>query len=315
MFGGGIQRTFADVFRDSWRNGPSPDELLGKVGDKMEKYRDAQKKAADEAARWRAELAAAQNAAAFNRARDAIGGIKKRIREASERGYEDMTHRTGQVDKASEWAGMDVQGRADYVDALGKLPKGAAELKRLAKQEERQDFLTNVFGPIDKFAAYKTAFEGLNTAVTSSMQAWISGSMSLGQAIKKGIADALGSMSSQLAVEALKHTAYAIASAAFGDARGAALHGASAAAFGAGAAAAAVAAKKLGASVAGGGAAKAASGGSTSPGGGGGTGGGGQRESSRPIQVFIGDHFNGDERRKRQIADEAIARAIRDRDG
>lgn len=119
-----------------------------------------------------------------------------------------------------------------------------------AQREKREGFLESAFGPIDDFNAYATAFGTLTTATNSAMQAWISGSMSLGTAIKKGIGDALGALASQLAIEALKHGAFAIGSAAFGDFAGAAKHTAAAAAFGLGTVAAATAAKKLGASVA-----------------------------------------------------------------
>lgn len=315
VFGGGIQKSFAETFRNDWYTGPTPDELLGKVGEKMEKYRESQKKAADEAKRWRAELAATTNADAFNRARSAVRGVQDRIRKASERGYEDMTWRTGQVDPASEWGGMDVGGRSGYADALGRLPKGAAE----QKQQERSRFLESTFGPIEEFNAYATAFGTLNTAVQSSMQAWISGSMSLGLAIKKGIADALGSLASQLAVESLKHGAYALGSLAFHDYAGAAKHGMAAGAFGVGAAAAAAAAKKLGGSVAaaqasaaGGSAGASAGGSATGSGGASSSTGGGSGETPTSVQnVFIGDFFNGDERRRRQLIEEALEQAKR----
>lgn len=128
------------------------------------------------------------------------------------------------------------------------LTETATRADRFAESATRRNetFLEGIFGPIDEFNAYGTAFETLSAATNTAMQAWISGSVSLGTAIKKGIGDALGALASQLAVEALKHGAFAIGSAAFGDFAGAGKHAAAAAAFGVGAVAAASAAKKLG---------------------------------------------------------------------
>ena len=128
------------------------------------------------------------------------------------------------------------------------------------------------------------------------MKAWIDGSMSAGQAFKKFIADALEGLASQMLIESLKHAAYALGSLAFGDVRGAAQHGAAAAAFGAGAIAAGFAAKELGAGQRGGsagagasasaGAAAGASSGPTGPQGG---------------IIVYGDSMSDDSPRMRQV--------------
>jgi hypothetical protein len=195
-----------------------------------------------------------------------------------------------------------------------------------AKQYEKYQaakqasFLESSFGKLEEFNAYAQAFQMLSGAVTASMDAWITGSMSAGQAIKKFFADALKGLASQMAVEALKHGAYAIGSLAFGDFRGAGQHAAAAAAFGSGAAAAAVAAKSLGGS-----AGATASGGAASAGasGGGGKGasgasGGGSSEGSndkRPIVVVVGDHFSHMSNRQKAIySQEAVDKAVRERD-
>ncbi len=195
--------------------------------------------------------------------------------------------------------------------------------KRLATQRgKKESFLEQSFGKLEDFNAYATAFSMLTGSVSAGLNAWIDGSMSAGQAIKKFLADALKGLASQMAVEALKHGAYAIGSLAYGDLRGAGTHAAAAAAFGGAAAAAAVAAKQFGGSGAGGaygGAGAGASGGGSGGGkaaGGGGNGSGGKDSgNARPITVIVGDYFNGDERRRRQVADEAIERALRERDG
>jgi hypothetical protein len=150
------------------------------------------------------------------------------------------------------------------------------------------------------------------------MDAWISGSMSAGQAFKKFIGDALKGLASQLAVEALKHGAYALGSLAFGDVSGAGRHAAAAAAFGAGAAAAAIAAKSMGgggaSASAGGGSSSGASGsnarggGTASTGNGGSGDGGGGR--SNTIIVY-GDSFSNDSPRMRQVhAEQLVKKAM-----
>jgi hypothetical protein len=108
-------------------------------------------------------------------------------------------------------------------------------------------WLESAFGPIDQFDAYAAAFDMLKGASLSALDAWITGSESVGAAIKKSVAESLRSLSMLLAQESLKHAAYALGSIAFLDGAGAGRHGAAAAAFGAGAIAAGAAAKALGA--------------------------------------------------------------------
>lgn len=105
--------------------------------------------------------------------------------------------------------------------------------------------LEQMFGPLEEFNAYKMAFDALAGGVSAAMTAWIDGSMSAGKAFKAFIAEAVKGIAVQMAMEALKHGAYAIGSLAFGDFRGAATHGKAAAAFTLGAVAAAAAAKGL----------------------------------------------------------------------
>lgn len=197
--------------------------------------------------------------------------------------------------------------------------------KRLeAQRAQKTSFLESSFGKLEEFNMYREAFDMLTGSVSAGLEAWVSGSMSAGQAFKKFIADALTSLASQMAIEALKHTAYAIGSAAFGDIKGAATHGAAAVAFGAGAAAAAVAAKTLGGNAdtpksgSGGGASAGGDRGSNGNGGGrgssaGSTGGG--AESERPIIFVVGDHFSKMSNRQRRLeAEETVQRALRERD-
>lgn len=127
--------------------------------------------------------------------------------------------------------------------------------------------LEQMFGPLEQFNAYKMAFDALAGSVSAAMNAWIDGSKSAGEAARAFVGDFVQSLSVQLAVEAIKHGAYAIASiipGPFFNPAGAAGHAKAAAAFAAGSAVAAAAARGL---HGGGGAAP-------SSGGGGGAGGG-----------------------------------------
>jgi hypothetical protein len=174
--------------------------------------------------------------------------------------------------------------------------------ERLTKARgEKSAFLESTFGKPEEFDVYATAFQTLTGAVTSAMNAWIDGSMSAGKAIKLFVADTLKSVAAQMAVEALKHGAYAIGSLAWGDMKGAALHGKSAAMFAAGAAGAAIAAKSLGGS--------ANTPTATAPGAptSGGSGGGG---SSPDRIIVVGDHFAEQTPRARaQTARNLVSRA------
>jgi hypothetical protein len=193
--------------------------------------------------------------------------------------------------------------------------------KRYEKYNEgkQQTFLESTFGKLEDINHYQRAFEAFGSAVGASYEAIVTGSGSAGAAFKKMLADSLMSIGKESAVQALKELAYAAGSAAYGNFPAAALHLKSAALHGAVAVAAGAAAHSIGTSsqVAAGDKAAAEkaredkkAGGSA----GGGSGGGEGSNSARPIQVFIGDYMNGDERRRRQVADEAIQRALRERD-
>lgn len=177
---------------------------------------------------------------------------------------------------------------------------------------DKQSFLESTFGKLEDFNAYGAAFGLLTGSVTSAMDAWITGSMSAGQAVKKFIGDALKGLASQMAIESLKHGAYAIGSLAYGDFRGAATHGAAAAAFGGAAVAAAVAAKAMGgggAAAASGGSASASGGGASASGGSGGSGGsdGDAKPAKETIIVAYLDPFaNQPEHMRRQQAEEMV---------
>ncbi len=218
--------------------------------------------------------------------------------------------------------GFDLEAQQKKLDAAGRDESSRGGRYDKFNAGQSQSKLAEMFGPLEDFNAYATAFGMLTGSVTSAMDAWITGSMSAGQAVKKFLADALKGLASQMAVEALKHGAYAIGSLAFGDFRGAGQHAAAAAAFGGAAAAAAVASKSLGggganaSAGAGGGSAGANGGVSTSGSSSGGNVGKSEgSDSKRPIFVLVGDSFSQDSPRMRQTrAQEAVDKALRERD-
>lgn len=169
--------------------------------------------------------------------------------------------------------GIDLEASMSF----GGGTKSGTALDLEERKAGQRSFLESTFGKLEDFNAYATAFGMLTGSVTSAMDAWITGSMSAGDAVKAFIGQALKGLASQMAIEALKHGAYAIGSLAFGDLRGAGTHAAAAGAFGAAAAAAAVAAREFGggASASGGGA-----GGRDHRGAGGSAGGGGSSGGS-----------------------------------
>jgi hypothetical protein len=123
-------------------------------------------------------------------------------------------------------------------------------------------------------------------------------------------------LASQMAVEALKHGAYAVGSLAFGDVRGAGQHAAAAAAFAGVAAVAATTAKALGgggatasggANATGGASAGGASGGSSN---GGGSSSGNGKPGKDTFMVIITDPFmEGSPTYRQELARRTISRA------
>lgn len=158
--------------------------------------------------------------------------------------------------------------------------------------------LESMFGPLEEFNTYKMAFDGLAGAIGAAMTAWIDGSMSAGKAIKMFIAEALKGLAVQMAVESLKHFAYAAASAIPGptfNPAGVGGHVKTGLLFAGVAAAAAVGAKALG----------GGSGGAPSTGAGaaapvGGAGGGPQYQGRREV-IVVGDSWGDNTPRQRAL--------------
>lgn len=165
-------------------------------------------------------------------------------------------------------------------------------LQEIAMLNQQDSLITKLFGSSQEIDALTIAFDGLNGAVTASMDAWIGGSMGAGEAARKFAADYIGTQAKMMAVEALKFGAYAIGALAQGDLVHAPMYALTAAKFAAGAALAGVVAAGLGGS---GGSGSSASGGNSSA----------PNTFSQPTQpsgaiIVYGDSFADDSPRMRQ---------------
>jgi len=166
---------------------------------------------------------------------------------------------------------------------------------------------SSIFGPIEEFDAYKTAFGTLTTSITSAFGAWASGASSFGAAWKKAFADGLVGVSVDMQGRALQSAAYALFYLAMGQPAAAAASGKAAAAFEAGSLLVGGLARGLhGGGAAGGG---RASGGAAPVLSAGAASGGGKN-----VTVILGDDFADDSnsRRRARVA-RAIEMAERDR--
>lgn len=145
--------------------------------------------------------------------------------------------------------------------------------------------LEEIFGPIDEFDRYRTAWLGLEEVVTAGLEAWIDGSKSAGQAMREALHGFAKQLAGEALLQALRHGAYAIGALALGDVKSASLHGVSAAKW-AGVALAAAAVGKVSAGSAGSQAGSYAAAG---------IGGGGPRDRAGiALTVVTGDMFAGD---------------------
>lgn len=167
-------------------------------------------------------------------------------------------------------------------------------LDNLARTQEellgdrRQTMLESIFGPVEEVDAYAVAFQGLETVVSAGFEAWISGSKSVGAAMKEALHGFAKNLAGEALLQALRHGAYALGSLAFGDAKGAAAHGISAAKWGAVAVAAGVVGKVTAPSA-------SATGNSYAAAGiGGGGVGSGSSDRNFSMTVVMGDQFAGD---------------------
>lgn len=176
----------------------------------------------------------------------------------------------------------------------------------MAKQQ-KESFLERTFGKLEEFDAYAAGFATLKGAVTDGFAAWISGSESLGTAIKKSIASSLAAYAVEMSGRALVAGAHALFNLATGDIAGATAMGLSAAKYTAAAAALGILAKGLGST---GGATSAAASAA---------GVGGRPSGERVAQsgiVIVGDPLADDSQRERaRRVRRAMRSAGRDAEG
>ena len=221
--------------------------------------------------------------------------------------------RRAQAELMAEWrASVDAsanQAMNEQLDsAAAALTAMRDNLQEIATLNQQDSLITKLFGSSQEIDALTIAFDGLNGAVTASMDAWIGGSMGAGEAARKFAADYIGTQAKMMAVEALKFGAYAIGALAQGDLVHAPMYALTAAKFAAGAALAGVVAAGLGGS---GGSGSSASGGNSSA----------PNTFSQPTQpsgavIVYGDAFANDSPRMRQRnAQRLVALAHQDGQG
>ncbi len=211
------------------------------LADPNYKGKGARDSAAAKAASDAARLEAAQQALAWDQLKAHIGDW---LRESQKAFNEQEEQRQQDAAGLEAWAGTQNSVLENLEAAWESMQEVGTRDQRYSKFTQSK--LEQMFGPIEEFNRYAAAFGILQSAVTSAMDAWITGSESMGTAVKKAIGAGLKALAADLAIQALKHGAYAIGSLAFGDARGASLHGVAAAQFAAGSVAAAVAARAMG---------------------------------------------------------------------
>lgn len=175
----------------------------------------------------------------------AIGATSGRSRGAAGTGALDQYGRslTGDGLTDDELLGLaDDAGRSGNFDQFGEYaPTSLADLDRrmaaarqiAAGRAHRESMLEAVFGPVEEFDLYRTAWMGLESAVTAGLSAWIDGSKSAGVAMKEALSGFAKQLAGEALLQALRHGAYAIGSLALGDPRAATQHGIAAAKWGA----------------------------------------------------------------------------------
>lgn len=187
--------------------------------------------------------------------------------------------------------------------------QSAADEYNAMRAGKQTSYLESTFGTLQEFDAYKSAFETLTSAVSSSMTAWIDGSMSAGAAFKKGIGEAMKALSVEASVQALRHLALAAGYAFIPGMQGSAAGALKAAAmWGVVAVAAGGAAKSLssgggGASAAGAGAGAGAAAPSYAP------SSSSQQPGSHNTIIYGGPDLNGSSDRQRMVTAKRIVNA------
>lgn len=114
--------------------------------------------------------------------------------------------------------GGDFDQFGSYEDiATERIAASMKAAKELADSiAQRESLLESIFGPVEEFDLYTTAWQGLETVVSAGFAAWIDGSKSVGAAMKEALHGFARSLASEALMQALRHTAYGIGSLAIG---------------------------------------------------------------------------------------------------
>lgn len=175
---------------------------------------------------------------------------------------------------------------------------------RKMEKDRKTSVLESIFGDPKEFDAYAAKFELLKSgldvftgALQSHFDAWVSGSETLGEAVKNIGKDVVSGLASQLQAYAISEGVQALISLAAGDLRGAGTHGAAAAAAEAGAVAVGAIARGFN-----GGGSSAGGGGSAAVGSAYGGGGGDHRSGGGGGQtiVYVGEGWSTTPGQQRQ---------------
>lgn len=190
---------------------------------------------AEKAKRKKAGLAGAKQRgiydAAWLKLADQIGGTSG---DALGNGnLSDLSSRTDLTDaellglSAGDATGGDFSQFGDYEPTtLKSLDASMAAAKQItARFEQRESMLEKIFGPVEEFDLYQTAWQGLESVVTAGLDAWITGSKSVGEAMKEALHGFAKQLAGEALLQALRHGAYALGSLAFGDVPAAGKHG------------------------------------------------------------------------------------------
>ena len=288
---------------DKWNiEGP---QALKVLEESIEKTTEAQKKAAEEAKRWRLELAALASKNAKESTDELVKRLQAELSQPGELGDYDLTNR---VDFGAAQSNINAS-----LASVKELQAALAELQ--SPEQKKYSLLQQTFGSIDEMSLYRQELEltlgvvdAFGQAVGSSYEAIVTGQGSVSAAFKKMFADQLLALGKSSVVEAIKETALGFGALASYQYPAATLHFKSAALHGAVAVAAGVGAAALGAG-GGGGNAAAASPAASTPGRDQRTGFGGGNGTNSVLIVYA-DPFADQDQRQRALTAEKTWRRV-----
>jgi hypothetical protein len=279
---------------------------LSGMKDNIEKTAEATKKAATEAARWRAEMAAFSSKTATSLTDDLVKRLDREVNGVDP----GPTKLPSQTTVSYEQAQDAVAAAREALDELAGAPGIRA-----------QSLLESAFGPVEEFDFYKQGFEtlgqtfaGFSDAVAGGYEAIVTGQGSVSAAFKRIFADSMLVIGKASVVSALHETALGFGKLALGPLGGvsATAHFKAAAMHGVVAVAAGAAASALGAG------SGSTAGGATTGGAGGGRPNGGtvnsnteRPERSSTVIVYADPFAEGTPGVRRRSAKKVLERAGR----